>query len=411
MIKKLTIFLLSTLLVLSVSLSANASYYNNLQAEAFVSKELFPYSETRQERTTTQEEESPIKITIHKNLQTLQLVFMLDDKTVTTLCSGTVTSVVCDQISGYVGVYESIVDDYFITVDAVFTDSDVFAMLTIQEQDAAIHSVRVYGDFCDSLKEISTKNSCSHTAIENAQLFSSSPSRSVDASLRYKGKTNIKCGSNTVGQLSVFHANELRNQSATPLRIKVNTDSEALIDYLLNDMEFEYEIIGAYADHFYITSEAASPEITISAAGNAYGPKPDSESFTLKLPVYNASTGSVATIDLSFTTSSVTVNGESDDSQAAFYGTNDIGWDIYQMYGWNATKTDGTYSDRTGMPVYVEYRADFTIDESVADFSESLYFTGAIRYEYVYELGDAPVTGHIRTNTARKTSSITILND
>ena len=58
MIKKLTIFLLSTLLVLSVSLSANASYYNNLQAEAFISTELFLYSETRQERTTTQEEES-----------------------------------------------------------------------------------------------------------------------------------------------------------------------------------------------------------------------------------------------------------------------------------------------------------------------------------------------------------------
>lgn len=122
MIKKLMVLLLTTILVLSVSFSVNANNYNNLQAKAFISTELLPYSETRQERATTEVEESPIRITIHKNLQTLQLVFTLDDKTVTTLCSGMATSVVCDQISGYVGVYESIVDDYYITVDTVFTD-------------------------------------------------------------------------------------------------------------------------------------------------------------------------------------------------------------------------------------------------------------------------------------------------
>lgn len=359
-----------------------------------------------------------------------QIHIGLDKKTITITLSykGTVNTAVLDGIYnevssansvGYVGVYEGFISPIQnrtlalsadgklpIIADITFTDSDVFAVLTLgYATETKNPDILFYGDYSTQIANISSTNAA--RSLEEAQIKQADESRTltpmaVDGTCKYQGYNAVYFGSKMVGVLSVFHADELRNQGNMSTYVKVNTKSSLVKSYIRDDLGFGSYTVTAYPDTFNIS--ICGNNNNLHAVTNSYTPQNKSTSATVSIPVYGGSVIGLQFVSFDVKMSSTTVT-TSKYSSSSPHQNNKILWEIYRKNGWNPDTYDGDYATKSGMTVASTYTYEGNVTSNI---TRSMTATGSIRYEYWIMILGNLTSYHLTTSTMSKTTNVTI---
>lgn len=338
-----------------------------------------------------------------------------------TVLSGYFNQVEIDGKVGYVGVYEGLLSpiqgrslalnsDGLLPViaDITFSDSEMFAVITLgYATETSNPDILFYGDYSSQIAQFSNENAemtlskAEETALQNDSNKEGQPLR-VDGTCRYKGATSVYMGSHLAGRLSVFHANQLRNQGNMSVYVKANTNSNEVKEYIKNDLGFGSYTVMAYPDTFNIS--ICGNHNDFHAVTNSYTPQNNSTSATISIPVYGGSVIGVQFISFDITMSKTTVT-PSKYTSSSQHPNNKLSWSIYKRNGWNPGTFDGDYTTETGMTVSSTYTYEGNV---TSNLSRNMTSTGSIRYEYWIMIMGNLSSYHVSTSTMSKTTYVTI---
>ncbi len=359
--------------------------------------------------------DSSIEVSISDNLNIISGVLFYKDKVLKYNLEGNCKEVATERCIGYVATYEGAIDfateEYEldndkmlpIIIDVVFSKEDMFLVVTIGcASESKRPDIAYYGDFTEDIGNISQKNAESVLKEKKVDTGHKYTSTRVNGICKYQGSSTINVGSYTAGSISVFHADELRNQGNMSTYVKINTNCYNIEDYLNNDMGYGGKVHIAYADKFSIS--ICGNNGIIHAVGNTYVPQNSETNTTLQIPVYLGSVLGVQLIPYQITTSStiVTVSRYPSNSQ---HPNNRVTWQIYKMNGWNPWEFEGDYTSQNGMTGASNYTVEGNITGSNV---YCMYSTGSIRYEYWVMINGKSMSYHISTGTLSKTTYVMI---
>ena len=428
---------LSVVMLLSLSsyvFAANDDSFNNsisnetdsAESEYYVSKELHQnqdiVNEIFGEKASNRYDSSSIaEIDISKDKKTATISLNYGGSKSNAILSGYYNQVEIDGEIGYVGVYEGFLSPLQnkslaldsegmlpVIADITFSSSEMFAVITLGYATETMNpDILFYGDYSSRIAQFSNENAkltlskAEEQASQNDGDEDVQPLR-VDGTCRYKGSTSVYMGSHLAGRLSVFHANELRNQGNMSAYAKVNTNSSAVKDYIIDDLGFGSYTVTAYPDTFNIS--ICGNHNDFHAVTNSYTPQNNSTSATISIPVYGGSVIGVQFISFDITMSSTTVT-PSKYSSSSQHPNNKLSWSIYKRNGWNPGTFDGDYTTETGMTVSSTYTYEGNV---TSNLSRSMTSTGSIRYEYWIMIMGNLSSYHVSTSTMSKTTYVTI---
>lgn len=224
----------------------------------------------------------------------------------------------------------------------------------------------------------------------------------VDGTCKYQGYDTVYLGNKMAGVLSVFHADELRNQGNMSTYVKVNTKSSLVESYIEDDLGFGSYTMMAYPDTFNIS--ICGNNNNLHAVTNSYTPQNNSTSATISIPVYGGSVIGLQFVSFDVTMSSTTVT-TSKYSSSSPHQNNKLSWEIYRRNGWNPDTFDGGYATESGMTVASTYTYEGNVTSNV---TRSMTATGSIRYEYWIMIMGNLSSYHLSTDTMSKTTNVTI---
>lgn len=343
------------------------------------------------------------------------------------MLSGDIEQVLVDDITGYVGVFEGkLSDGTAVITDATFTDSELFAVITVGSLGVNDPAILFYGQLTDTLGSIADKhseeviiqrnlekrqgNGVAEYSIEDEANEADTDRTSidtgimplVDAATKFQGYDTAPNAGYSFGVLSLFHADELRNQGVMTTYTKVNTKCTQVENYLKNVQGFTAGSLVVYADTFDISICGNNDKL--HAVPNAYLPQNNTTTATLTIPVYAGEVLGVQTIDFQITMSStsVTTSKYSPNSNP----NSKVSWNIYQRYGWNPNTFDGGYATENGMVGEASYTYEGNVSDS---FTTTMTATGRIRYEYQYTYAGSTMTLHLTTDEMSVNSSLVIV--
>ena len=406
-------------IMLTFSISAKASE-TRLDEAYFLETTLCKNSHYNHCRTGDSLSESTLSLRINQQKTTMHLQVHNSQADFVGELTGSAESVNVENNHGYVGVYEGLIknnqSELWVIADVVFTDEEAFSLLTIQTSQGDYPQLAYFGELTGSLGAISSAYSEKlletlqrETAVENqlnklSYPLDNSNTRAVDAEIREQLVLPIRIEQTEVGELSIYHANELRNQSSTPIRMRINTDTYAMVDYLEESIGIDNEIFTAFADKVYFTVEAFSDNMQTSTS--SCSPASGSRKTEIPIPYYDLINDewTYGTFEIARYSCEIETDAYSDDS----YGINAVSWTLTNTNGWPASNTDGSSTSRTGLGVCAEYGYNGTLSSDTVVVME---FRGKIRYMYISMLGSDTFTGHLTTKEAKNWTAIDILND
>jgi hypothetical protein len=326
--------------------------------------------------------------------------------------------------NGYVGVFDGILYDYYaltekdnnepsitrVTVDVNYISAeDNFTAITIGAAGADVEpTISFFGEYSDSIgklceqKRIDVLNKRSSVLQDSA--VSSNEPLSVDAATRFQSTATKTASGYSVATISIYYANELRNQSSMSVYAKVNSHTADFKDYLADVHGYDGALSSliVYPDSWMIETVGADKYLHSNGVIN---PTASTTSVTLTFPAYLPYIGFFTfNIPLTMTSVSIATRGV---AGSPIYSDNIITWDVFMRNGWNASTMDGDYTTETGGCVMVGYTYE---DNVTVNRSSSMGAYGAIRYEYVYTpfMGSS-ITLHMWSDDAICASSLTIV--
>lgn len=209
-------------------------------------------------------------------------------------------------------------------------------------------------------------------------------------------------GGKKVGDLSVFHADELANQGNMSTYVKVNTKSSLVESYIEDDLGFGSNTMMAYPDTFNISIRGNNNNLHVVT--NSYAPQNNSTSTTISIPVYGGPNIGLQFVSFDVTMSSTTVT-TSKISNSSLH-QNMVSWKIYKKNGWNPDTFDGDHTTESGMTVASTYTYEGDVTSNV---TTSITTAGTIRYEYWIMIMGNLSSYHLNTGTMSETSIVTIV--
>lgn len=410
--------------VFSNNVLANSSFTEETNPKPYITKRLMQNIDIMNEVFETKDKEqydekSYIELKIPLDKKTVELTLSYGGNVSATTLYGTYSEVKYADSVGYVAVYEGFISPIPnrtlalssdgkvpLIVDITFTDSDAFAALTLGYATETLYpDIIFFGDYSAQIANISNANAV--RSLEEAQIkkiveVEETTSKAVDGTCKFQGYDSIYFGSKIVGVLSVFHADELRNQGNMSTYVKINTKSTAVKNYIKDDLGFGSNTMMAYPDTFNVS--VCGNNNNFHAVTNSYTPQNNSTSATINIPIYAGSVVGLQFIPLDITMSSTTVT-PSKYSSSSPHLNNKISWEIYKRNGWNPNTFDGGYTSDSGMSVASTYTYEGNVTSNI---SRNMTSTGSIRYEYWISILGNLSSYHLSTGTMSKTTSVTI---
>lgn len=375
-----------------------------------------------------------ISIAILDNMDGAHVEGVYEESTYSINLSGGATAVVSNGLVGYIGVYQgelpvpSTDDVTVIIANVIFTREEMFAAITIGvPTEANVPLVLFYGDFSDTLSLISTlythevfQNEYEGLKTHEIYHFENDNEAEVktiidiDRSIQFQGSTaiqEIKDGvTYTFGQISVFHPNDMCLSDTISAFIKVNTNSNEVIRYIRNEMGFNISGINyalyACPDTFYAKIASTNPDLYL--ANNSLVPMNSQEEITLSIPfVIPEVVGGVIKYALnffSFDFVASSVQASTSKSMNAALMDHVAEWTARRTGGWNSSTYDGDETTRTGMRFDVEFK----YSGNQTNIKRNIHSAVQIRYLYVVQTTNGPITLSFITDTLIKPTDVTI---
>jgi len=391
----------------------------------FVSQTLTPnntiMNEVFGEKTWNENDtESYAQFCINEDKENVTLTLSYQGTINTAVLIGSFETINTIDGKGYVGVYEGFISPLKgkdlalnengqlpIIADITFTDSEIFAVLTLGYANEKYNpDIVFWGDYSTQLANISREKAT--RSLEEAQLQndiennSASNATAVNGTCKYQGYSTVYLGNKMAGVLSVFHADELRNQGNMSTYVKVNTKSNLVESYIRDDLGFGSYTMMAYPDTFNIS--VCGNNNNFHAVINSYTPQNNSTSATITIPVYGGSVIGLQFVSFDITMSSTTVTA-SKYSSSSQHQNNKLSWNIYRRNGWNPDTFDGGYMTESGMVVQSTYTYEGNVSSNI---SRSMTSKGSIRYEYWVMIMGNLSSYHLTTDSMSKTTYVTI---
>lgn len=357
------------------------------------------------------------RLRISEDKESVEITFMYDGYSYCSTLHGTYDEVQAGSINGYIGVYEGLVmavDESTETLvdtatpiiaDITFNESEMFVALTLgYAAETTKPIILFFGEISEDIA--ATSNAYATQTLNAAQAHAqeeySTSATSVDATCRLQGYTYDKMGTHMCGVLSIFHANELRNQNSMTTYVKVNTKSDLVEDYIEDDLGFGEDTLFACADTFNIS--ICGNHDDFHAVVNSYSPQDSATTSTIYVPVYGGDVIGLQIFSFETTMSKTTVTPSKYSSDSG-HPNNKLSWYMYKKNGWNPDTFDGGYLTEKGMAVsaYYTYEGNVT-----SNLSRTMTATASIRYEYWVMVVDTLYSFHLTTDTMSVTSSVTI---
>lgn len=281
------------------------------------------------------------------------------------------------------------------SVNAVFYQNDVFFTLVIGYiGDGCTPVTMAFGERSNG---INAATASYIAAAKSDQLFvevqeaieTNAESRtSIDAEVRYQKHQAVTATGGTsgleLGQVSIFHANELRNQSSTPVYVKANCRATNACTYAIDYFDIDTNSVTAAARTASFTIGLFSDESWLTIEGNDYGPVSTTNSISLRVPWFRPSLAGSAikwaadVADVDITISSVTAT-----TSGGGYAGNPL---KVEWYFWNRlgfSNTGGDYKSQKCVCGWAYFRSDATFSSD--SVTGHLNATAKISYDIFTE--------------------------
>jgi hypothetical protein len=289
---------------------------------------------------------------------------------------------------------------------------DNFSTLTIGSIGQTVPTILFFGDYTDALQKITAKYikiSNTRSAASDIKTDTEVTAYAVDGDLRFQSKAYVNTSNGYVACVSLYHANELRNQGNMTVAAKVNSNSLNFRNYLKYSLGFNVpgSTIITYPDSFNIEIVGADGKLHST---RSVAPNNSQTTVNFPLTVYIPRYGWI-TIDIPITMSSTSV-AYRPVAVNPIFSDSIVTWDIFKRYGWNLQDMDfvtaNPEKENTGMRVKSIYTYEGNVTNS---FKTSMGAYGSIRYEYSYYLPGVPnpSISHMWTSEALTANSLTIV--
>ena len=296
-----------------------------------------------------------------------------------------------------------------VSVNAIFCEEDVFFTLVIgvilESQDPIVKEYGTHTEAIDAIIKMQASNMrdmyAERQLTDEIELKTQNMSiASVDATIRYKASENIYDSSNRhLGQVSLFHANQLKNQNSMSVYAKVNSNTTNANAYARNYFGLtSNDNSVVYPSKVGVT--LSSNDNCLHIDGTNYKPKTGTTTITVPIPYYlNSSFGTIAA-NIRISSVKATTSGSSP------HYNQKINWVINHSVG--ITGMDGTYTSQKGLPVYASYKYEGTVSsQKTAKLTASAYITYTV---YVENAIYGTTTSYSFTTATKScTGNVTIL--
>ena len=343
----------------------------------------------------------------------------------TAVLPGEAEEIVVGKSVGYVGTYEGFlakpltskittpIDGSAVTsgipaiLDITFSGKEIFAVLTVgYATENTDPQIVFFGNLSDKLGAISServkKANAQRSADAEHETIHPDAANGVDGETRYQGSRTTYLSGYEAGTISLFHANELKNQGTMTAYVKVNTKSSGVQDYIRNVLGYGAGVITAYPDTFDFSICGNRDELHVQT--NSYSPQSGSTTSRIIVPIYLGEYIGLQLIGIDITMSSTSVLLERWRPESS-HPSNKVSWSIYKRFGWNPNTFDGNEADE-GMTGEAGYIYEGSVQTNTLC---TMTATGKIRYEYVVMMGGYSYTLHLPTGLAIRSTSLTIV--
>ncbi|MBQ7223721.1 MAG: hypothetical protein IJS38_04025 [Erysipelotrichaceae bacterium] len=285
---------------------------------------------------------------------------------------------------------------YRVSADLVLAANDEKLLTLTVYDEKENYDILVFGEYTDSVKsEIDAFREKLFT-FEDSKDGYDLPSR--DSSTVFKGQINVWMGTQIVGHLYLFHANQMT--STNTVLMKANTTQANARTYITNNLGNSYEIIDVTADQLTVLGRSNNGDVVLIT--NAYTPQSSQTNATFSVP-YLTPTGQLAFFSTTFVTSSITTTLSKYDGATI---NNSVKWVIYNGNGWYNGKLDGDEHSTKGYPFEMTFHYQGSATTNQTRF---FYFTMKLRYYYSYEYCGVVNNAHFTTSTYSKQTSYTYI--
>lgn len=409
-------FSLAVIMLLSNSLSSLAN--NDISETKTKFYELSMESFTQEGVIRKTEDKTWACLTVNDDYTEADLQLKISDYEYETVLSGTAEKF----LDGYMGFYQGKItpcqedtqvnelllpgeEQVIVSVDATFCGEDVFFTIVVgMVAEGVTPIVKAYGVRTEEINKIvdnyaktaiNMYQDREETSNEKIDILNQSKATSLDATVRYQTKTDFTSSSGLVlGQISMYHANELRNQNSTPVYVKVNTKNSNTNSYLRT----EYSIPSSY----YTSTLPVQMMISLNSSNtysrigtNAYEPMTSDTSYTMHMPYILS--GAVQFCEIEYVLSSVKATLS---NAASNGGYRKVQWNLSHSIGMSGT--NGEYTSTAGQCVSAEYRYDGNISSNT---STTLSGSAYIVYRLYVENPSSGTTTTYSFTTTTKTIS------
>lgn len=273
--------------------------------------------------------------------------------------------------NGFVGIFEGTINENTpVLSNLTYTEEEIFMTLTIGYLGTEEFETAFFGIDSNTINEIDNLNAQKfinqqkkieeNDNLNKTNIYDDINLQAIDASTRYQGGRTLNLGGLKAIELSIYHANELKNQNSMKISAKVNTQSTNIASYLKNNVYTTATAVVPQPDKFTIS--ILGNNSTFDIIGNSCTPASGVNSFTMYIPYYTATTGfGTFGVPIKTSSTSITTSKEGGASYA-----NKAQWELSKnLGGWPAANFNGDKGTKTGMAVTLDMHHSGTMTSSL----------------------------------------------
>lgn len=287
-----------------------------------------------------------------------------------------------------------------VAVNATFSGDSTFFTLVIGEiSETTEPIVKAYGVYDSAIDSVERAYSSAIIAAqENASVsstadVSAASARAVSAEVTFQKSVDFTAGGLKLGEMSLFFANEQKNQVPADYFVKLNTNTANAATYARDYFDIsDNDVVVAQPTYFYAKILSSYDKLYIRSGD--WLPATGSSTVTFTVPYYIPNTGLAGTIDVPVTISSVTATPKT----PATIGYRAVEWIARSTYGLSGT--NGTYLSKSGMAFNARYTH---ASSATANYNATITATGNMEYLIIAE-DSTYLTQHTYTLTLSQKS-------
>lgn len=287
-----------------------------------------------------------------------------------------------------------------VAVNATFCGDSTFFTLVIGEiSETTEPIVKAYGVYDSAIDSVERAYSSAIIAaqesanVANVAVASAASARAVAAEVTFQKSVDFTVGGLKLGEMSLFFANEQKNQLPADYFVKLNTNTSNAVTYARDYFDIsDSDVVVAQPTYFYAKILSSYDKLYMRSGD--WSPTTGSSTVTFTIPYYIPNTGLAGTVDVPVTTSSVTATPKT----PATIGYRAVEWVARSTYGFSGT--NGTYLSQSGMAFDAYYTH---ASSATANYNATITATGNMEYLIIAE-DSTYLTQHTYTLTLSQKS-------